>query len=146
MEPPTVAFHAAGASRDRFRLATSKLAKIAVDNVGAPCVYTLFEAAGAMNVVAGASEGDGPALTAREPAKTVPAPRNRSSSAKPEREAARGSSSGAKASRRERPAMSPAEIASENKRLSDALTAYTAAYKTGKAVSYTHLRAHETLR
>ena len=83
LEPPTVAFHAAGASRDRFRLATSKLAKIAVDNIGAPCVYTLFEAAGAMNVVAGASEGDGPALTAREPAKTVPAPRNRSSSAKP---------------------------------------------------------------
>ena len=152
LEPPTVAFHAAGASRDRFRLATSKLAKIAVDNVGAPCVYTLFEAAGAMNVVAGASEGDGPALTAREPAKTVPAPaktvpapRNRSSSAKPEREAARGSSSGAKASRRERPAMSPAEIASENKRLSDALTAYTAAYKTGKGDGFAMMTARLNL-
>ena len=66
-EPLTVAFHAVGAFRDRFRLATSKLARIAVENVGAPCVYTLLEAAGAM-----IEEDGGPVSTARAAEKTRP--------------------------------------------------------------------------
>ena len=46
--PSIVAFHADGAARDRFRVATAKLAKLAAECAGAACVYTLFEAAGEM--------------------------------------------------------------------------------------------------
>ena len=134
-EPPAVAFHARGAMRDSFRAATSKLAELAAENVGTPCIYTLLEAAGGM-IVGGESERAPVGGTKTDPqTKAIPAPRGTTAkpaaASAPERKAPHRSSSD-KPTRRERPSMSPAEIVSENKRLSDALTAYMDAFRTGK--------------
>jgi non-ribosomal peptide synthetase component F len=61
--------------RDSFRAATSKLAELAAENVGTPCVYTLLEAAGGM-IAGGESERAPVDGTKTDPqTKAIPAPR-----------------------------------------------------------------------
>ena len=147
VEPPIIAYHANGESRQAFMRATRELARIAVENCGAPCVYTLVDAA--PGLVKFETRGDVKgASKVRTPTSALPMPKG-TNVLVPKPVAARETKSVAQRTpakrQRERRGMSQAEMSAESDRLRDAFDEYLDMAKKGKGDPFAMMTVRSNL-
>lgn len=151
IEPPVIAFHADGKNREAFQSATRELIKLAVESVGAPCVYTLIEAApGLVQTDERATANVAASSTAVSSAKSVPPPRASAALVPPPKQSGGGGSDASKqrkpsSTKREHRGLSATEIAAENARLLEALNEYNGAARTGKGEAFSMIQVRSNL-
>ena len=148
VEPPLIAFHAHGELRTEFFSATRALAKLAIDGCGAPCVYTMIEAAGSLVTKVLKTHSSSQNIGAADVSNRLPVPKPRALHAAPNRAATPSLAAGeSKRQNTKRPhrGLSESDIVSENRRLLDAFNAYLESAKSGKGEAYTMMNVRSNL-